>query len=189
MARSANTVVDDFELPSGASDVKRNKENVIVEFRLPSTDPATYKGGVMQARVKDQKTGKLVVREKVYSLSAGISERFNDTVDEALLRFTNDDAKEKGLWNEAKDSPTDDYDALTRAQFIRTLVANSELVGYDLALEPEREPKGAGLAEHRARQNAKVSGYDAIVELAKNNPELAAILAAAKIALGDDDAS
>lgn len=179
MAKSANTTVDGFQVPDGATDIKRDKKtDAVVAFRQP--DPAAYKGGTMMSVVKNKETGQLEVRETVFSLSAGVSEQFSDAVDDALIVYNRDLAEEQGKLG-ADGEPISGFEAMSRAQYIRVLVAGA--VDYDISLEPEREPKGQALKEHHARVAAKVTGFNKIAELAALDPDLAAKLQAAGITL------
>lgn len=184
MTQTSNVVRDNFVLPPGAEqfpdDIKRDDNQNIVQFRVPKD--GAYHGGVLMSRTYDaSKKEWRQPREAVFSLSAGISEQFNDAVESHVANFNKTEAMTAGLWIEALNKPADGFDPTSRAQLIRTWVADA--IDYDISLEPERESRKERLAEYHARTKTKVTGYDQVAALAKDNPELAAILAAANITL------
>lgn len=161
-------------------DVKHDKNGNVVQYRIPKS--GAYHDGMLMSRTYDAtKKEWREPREQVFSLSAGVSEQFNDAVDSFIADFIRADAEKQGLWNEVLGKAAEGYDPMSRAQFIRTWVADA--VDYDISLEPERESRKERLAEYHARTKTKVTGYDSIMALAADNPELAAILRGANIGL------
>lgn len=187
MAQTANVVADSFVLPSDSAmfpdAIKKDKNGNVIQYRVPRD--GAYNDGVLMSRTYDAANKAWrEPREQVFSLSAGVSEQFNDVVDSFIDGFIKTDAESKGLWNEALGEPAQGYDPMSRAQFIRTWVADA--VDYDLSLEPERESRKERLAEYHARTKTKVTGFDSIMALAADNPELAAILKGAGIGTAAD---
>ena len=171
MSRATNVAVanvdpNGFPVPEAATETRKNAKGQPVSWRLPD--------GVLYTSRRDPASGELKQAEVVFSISAGVSERFSVAIDDALEAHNRTLSDDPELWD--KGTQEGHKTDVTRAQYVRVLVADS--IEYDISLEPVRERTGEGLKEYHERQKQKVSGFDKIALGVLADPDLKAKLEA-----------